>query len=525
MTDPTEAAAMIASEQTFRLSGAPMCVADASGRVLRANPAFERLFGAATDRTLASVFVNGEEQRAIAIGLRRAVDSASDFAFEGSCATAAGAEVTLSWCLRSVDRVVFAEAANVTAVTAVAAATEVASTRRDLARKTGEFESILRALCEMYFRTDSDGHIVAWYGGQEGEVPVRPEDFLGRRPQDIVPTDVAPLIASALSRTLTERTPMTVEYGLSTPSGEEQFEARFVPCMEDQVTAIIRNVTARRRAEIALHASEERLRAAHKMEAIGRLAGGVAHDFNNQLTVILARLQMLQRSAGLKGNDRAHVYEAVEAASRAATLTRRLLALSRRQIVAPTLFDLNDVVAEMHATLARILGDHIEVTTELDDSIGPIRSEQAEVEQVILNLTLNARDAMPEGGRLALSTRELTLDPEQARRREGARPGRYVVLAVSDTGCGMTRDVIDHLFEPFFTTKPRDQGTGLGLATVYGIVKQSGGHVVVQSRLGVGTTLEVCLPRATTSSMAPTVADSAAPPPVALAFARERRHG
>ncbi len=524
MTDPTEAAAMIAGEQTFRLTGTPMCVAEVSGRVLCTNRAFEGLFGAATGRTLPSLFVDVEEQREMAAGLRQTVDSPSDFGLEGTCAGAAGVDVVVSWSLRSLDRLILAEAReakDATASTAVIA-------RRDLARKSGEFESILRALSEVYLRTDGEGRIVEWYGGQERAVAARAEEFLGRRPQDIVPVEVAPLIASAMARTLGERTSVTVEYDLSTPAGDEHFEARFVPCLEDQVTAIIRNVSALRRAEAALHASEERLRTAHKMEAIGRLAGGVAHDFNNQLTVVLGRLQMLQRSAGLKGNDRAHVYEAAEAASRAATLTRRLLALSRRQVLVPTLFDLNDVVAEMHGTLAHILGDPIEVTTELDDSIGPIRSEQAEVEQIILNLSLNARDAMPEGGRLTLSTREVTLDPEQANEREDARPGRYVVLAVTDTGCGMKREVIEHLFEPFFTTKPRDQGTGLGLATVAGIVKQSGGHIVVQSRLGAGTTLEVCLPRATTSSMgskAAAVTEGAAPRAVALEFARERRHG
>jgi signal transduction histidine kinase len=500
--DPTETAAIIAREQTFRLSGTPMCVADASGQVLRANCAFERLFG--KERALTTLFIQGEARREIAIGLRQAAQYESDVTLEGACATATGAEVTLSWSLRSADRVVLAEAKDVTAI---------ASARRELACKTGEFESVLSALSEVYFRTDHGGQIVAWRAGGAVDAGDGGEDFLGRRPEDIVPVDVAPLIASALARARSERTPVSVEYG--SPEGEDQFEARFVPCMEDQVTAIIRNVTACRRAEAALRASEERLRAAQKMEAIGRLAGGVAHDFNNQLTVILARLQMMQRSAGMRDSDLAHVHEATEAAARAATLTRRLLALSRRQVLAPTVFDLNEVVAEMHGMLGRILGDHIVVTTDLDDAIGPIRSEQAQVEQVILNLALNARDAMTRGGTLALSTRELTLDPDQAHRCDAAGPGRYVVLAVTDTGCGMAREAMDHLFEPFFTTKNRGQTAGLGLATVYGIAKQSGGHVVVHSRTGAGTTVEVCFPRANTSSVGPALGATGAQPETA----------
>jgi signal transduction histidine kinase len=512
--DTTEAAASIAREQTFRLSSTPMCVASASGHVLQANRAFEALFG--KDRVLSTLFIHAEEQCEIAAGLRRALEHESDVTLEGSCATANGTETTLSWSLRPLDRVVLGEAKEVAAVS---------SAGRDLARKTGEFESVLKALSNMYFRTDASGRIVAWYAGEGADVHIRAKDILGRRPQDIVPIDVAPLIASALVRTQSERTPVCVEYGLSTSSGVDQFEARFVPCMEDQVTAIIQKVTAHRRAETALRATEERLRSAQKMEAIGRLAGGVAHDFNNQLAVVLGRLQLLQRSPSLRDEDRAHLYEATEAGARAATLTRRLLAVSRRQVVGPAIFDLNDTVAEMHAMLARILGDHIEVTIELDDSIGPIRCEQTQIEQVILNLILNARDAMSEGGRLALSTRELTLDLEESRHREGALPGQYVVLAVTDTGCGMTRETMNHLFEPFFTTKDRGSAAGLGLTTVYGIVKQSGGHVVVQSRPGVGTTLEICLPLANSSSLEPALAESATMPVASAPVARERAPG
>jgi two-component system cell cycle sensor histidine kinase/response regulator CckA len=369
---------------------------------------------------------------------------------------------------------------------------------RQLARTRTQLEGLLRALPDIYFRLDAAGRIVAWHAGREAELHVPPEQFIGRRPEEVVPPQVASLIAGAVQRARASRELVVVDYTLPTPSGDDQFEARLI-ASDDEVTSIIRNTTPRRRAEAALRETEQRLQAAQKLEAVGRLAGGVAHDFNNLLTVILGRLTFLKRSDGLLDVDRDHVHEAFEATSHAASLTRQLLAFSRRQVMQPVVFLLDDVIESMREMLRGVLGEHIELTMALDASAGLIDADPTQIEQVVLNLVLNARDAMPDGGALIVSTREAELSEEDARHRDDARRGSYVVLGVSDTGRGMTPDVMAHLFEPFFTTKPQGEGTGLGLATVYGIVKQSGGHAIVRSDEGVGSTFELSFPKAARS--------------------------
>jgi len=359
-----------------------------------------------------------------------------------------------------------------------------------------ELRSLLDALPDIYFRLDAEARFLAWHAGSQAELHVPPEEFLGKKAEEVLPPDVASKMVASVARALRERTLVVVEYTLETPSGDDQFEARFVPCGPTEVTAVVRNTTARHRAEAALRASEEQLRASQKMDAIGRLAGGVAHDFNNLLTVILGRLQFLDRAADLAPADRSHVSEALDAAARAASLTRQLMALGRRQVMQPLVFSLNDVIVPMLEMVRRIVGEDVEVALELGENAGSIRADKTQIEQVILNLVLNARDAMAGGGRLVVATREVWLDEEQARLRDGAAAGVYEVLAVSDSGAGMPPEVLAHLFEPFFTTKALGEGTGLGLATTYGIVKQSGGHAVVRSQVGAGSLFELYFPRA-----------------------------
>jgi CheY-like chemotaxis protein len=231
------------------------------------------------------------------------------------------------------------------------------------------------------------------------------------------------------------------------------------------------------------------------MEAIGQLAGGVAHDFNNLLTVINGYADLVLGMLPA-GEARDMVSEMARAGGRAATLTRQLLAFSRKTVLAPRVMDLNETVRDMGAMLRRLLGADIDLSVRPGQGVGPVHADPAHLEQVILNLAVNARDAMPRGGKLTIEMREVELDRAYASSRAGVRPGGYVLLAVSDTGCGMTEEVRRHAFEPFFTTKPVGQGTGLGLATVYGIVKQGGGHVEVESEPGTGTTFKVYLPRA-----------------------------
>jgi len=256
-----------------------------------------------------------------------------------------------------------------------------------------------------------------------------------------------------------------------------------------------RDLSAQREAEQALRSTEEQLRQAQKMEAVGRLAGGVAHDFNNILSVILSYSDLIL--AQLKAPDPlcADVGEVRTAALRAAELTRQLLMFSRQQVITPKVLDLNEVVASVDRMVARILGEDIELITLPAAGLGRVLADRNNVEQVIMNLVVNARDAMPVGGKLTIETGNVHLDTEYVREHPGAAPGPHVMLALSDTGTGMDRATQARVFEPFFTTKGVGKGTGLGLSTVFGIAQQAGGSVWVYSELGKGTTFKVYFPR------------------------------
>ena len=239
---------------------------------------------------------------------------------------------------------------------------------------------------------------------------------------------------------------------------------------------------------------EEQVRQATKMEAVGRLAGGIAHDFNNLLTIINGYTELLMDK--FASDDRMTVYlqEIAQAGERAATLTRQLLAFSRSQVLAPQVLDLNVVVTNLGKMLKRMIGEDIELSTVLDPALGRVKADPGQIEQVMMNLVVNARDAMPQGGHLTIETSNVELDETYARNHVTVKAGPHVMLAVADTGVGMLPETQAHIFEPFFTTKEQGKGTGLGLATVYGIVKQSGGSIWAYSEPGQGSVFKIYLP-------------------------------
>jgi two-component system, cell cycle sensor histidine kinase and response regulator CckA len=254
-----------------------------------------------------------------------------------------------------------------------------------------------------------------------------------------------------------------------------------------QVLGVATEITQRKQLE-------EQFRQAHKMEAVGRLAGGVAHDFNNVLTIIRAQTEFLLADLPSDDARRADVLEIQSAADRAAAFTRQLLAFSRRQLLQPEVLDLNSVITGMEMMIRRLVGEDVVVLSKLRPDLPRVWADPSQLQQVLMNLAVNSRDAMPNGGSLLIETGLVELDEHYPKQHPSARPGVHIVLAVTDTGCGMDHPTRSRIFEPFFTTKEPGKGTGLGLSTVYGIVKQSGGHIWVYSEVGRGTTFKLYFP-------------------------------
>ncbi len=321
-----------------------------------------------------------------------------------------------------------------------------------------------------------------------------PEEWLALSPnwdQHIHPDDLA-IVAAAEERSQ-NGFPFQAEFRVRRKDGRDVWLSDTAVIVQGSnshpvMEGIMVDITERK-------ALETQLQQSRKMEAVGRLAGGIAHDFNNLLTIISGYTELALSRAHLPSEAHADIERIENASGRAAALVRQLLAFSRKQVLQPKILDLNKIVLNLDSLLRRLMDERIEMVTRVKDDLGKVKADPAQVEQVIMNLVVNARDAMPEGGRLVVETCNTELDTNYAVDHVSVKPGRYVMLAVSDTGVGMDHQTVAHIFEPFFTTKESGRGTGLGLSTVYGIVKQSGGYIWVYSEPGKGSTFKVYLPR------------------------------
>ncbi len=385
--------------------------------------------------------------------------------------------------------------------------------RAEQARRQSEeqYRNLVDGVRDIIFALTPDGAIAALNPAFEAITGWPRDEWLGKPFETLVhPTDLTDAF-ELFGRVLRGEARPTSQFRIRTRGGEYRL-AEFSASAQLRDGALVgilgigRDVTERVQLE-------QQLRQAQKMEAVGRLAGGIAHDFNNILTAITGYVDLLLEDLGATDPRRGDAQEVRKAADRAAALTRQLLAFSRQQVLQPRVLDLNALVTELEKMLHRVLGEDIDFATRLAPALGAVKADPGQIEQVIMNLAVNARDAMPRGGKLTIETGNAEFDEGYARAHFPATPGRYIMLAVTDTGVGMTPDVQAHLFEPFFTTKEKGQGTGLGLAMVYGIVKQSGGFIWVYSEPGHGTAVKIYLPH---------VAEAAQPPAAATPAAAKR---
>ena len=345
---------------------------------------------------------------------------------------------------------------------------------------------------------------LTWSAETQRLYGLRPEEFDGTILQNMehVHPDDRARVQQALAESLRTGQTFVSDHRALLPDGSERMMHGLANVILDEhgkavkMIGTTQDVTETKRAEEALRRSEEQLRHAQKMEAVGRLAGGVAHDFNNLLTVISGFCGLSLHAMKPTDPLRKNVEEIADASERAASLTRQLLAFSRKQVLKPRVLSLNTVVSGMERMLRRLIGEDIELSTCFDEELASVKADPGQIEQVVLNLAVNARDAMPRGGKLTIRTANVAIDQKTRFHGREMEVGDYVLLAISDTGVGMTQEVMAHLFEPFFTTKGIGRGTGLGLATCYGIISQSDGDIRVYSEPNRGTTFKIYLPRA-----------------------------
>lgn len=366
-----------------------------------------------------------------------------------------------------------------------------------VAERTADRDRMWRLSSDVMLVTRTDGIITAVNPAWSGVLGWNEKQLLASNIAAFVFEEDRPILAKGFAELLESRRPRLFELRMRTGSGGSRMIAWSAVAADDLIQAVGRDVTVEREAEEALHQAEGALRQSQKMEAIGQLTGGIAHDFNNLLTGIIGAMEMMKRriAKGRYDDLPKFMNAAILSANRAASLTHRLLAFARQQSLDPQALDLNRLVEGMTDLLQRSLGEHIQLDVKLGSDVWPAVSDENQLENALLNLVINARDAMPDGGRLTIETSNVSVTTQSRVSKDDIEPGDYTIIAVSDTGTGMSEDVLAKVFDPFFTTKPIGQGTGLGLSMVYGFVKQSNGHVRIESELGTGTKVKLYFPR------------------------------
>ncbi len=380
----------------------------------------------------------------------------------------------------------------------------------ELVRREELFRLISENAADMIAVVDGDGKRLYNSPAYERILGYTTEELQSTSSLDQIHPDDRNLVEEAAREARTGGVGRTIQYRMRHKNGAWHIlesGASGVLNAHGQVEKLIivnRDVTARR-------SLEDQFRQAQKMEAVGRLSGGVAHDFNNLLGVIIGYAEFLQEQLDPENTLRSSVDEILNAGKRAAALTRQLLAFSRQQVLDPKVIDLNGAVSDMEKLLRRLIGEDVELSTRLASDMGRVKADQGQLEQVVMNLAVNARDAMPQGGTLIIATENMVMDDTFVRRYPyPVQPGPYVCLSVTDSGIGMDAETKARAFEPFFTTKEKGKGTGLGLSTVYGVVKQSGGYIDIFSSPGAGTTFKIYLPRIDEAVNLPTPGQGAA---------------
>ncbi len=495
--------ALVESEERYRRLvenlGVGVCIAESEERFLFANQAAERTFGAAlVGRSLAEFTGPAEREKILAETKRRRSGEKGSYAL--LIRRPDGEERQLS----VVATPQFDSAGRFTASFGLFEdVTEQARLQQSLQRERNLLLTLINNLPDhIYLRDREDRFVLANRAVAEFMGAGDPSALEGKRDSDFYPPHIAAQFAADDRMVLEEgRSIINQERHDLSARGQPRWTMTTKVPLVDEAGKVIgligvsRDFTESRETKEALRRSQEQLQQGLKMEAIGRLAGGIAHDFNNLLTVIKGFAELIDTRLPRSDASKTEIGEIRSAAERAAKLTRQLLAFGRKQMLQPRVMRLNDVVTSMHNMLPRILGEDIELSMRLHEGAGSIRADQGQVEQVIMNLTVNARDAMPRGGRLTISTQAVFRGERAQREHPEIKPGDYVALMVSDTGVGMDADTQSRIFEPFFTTKEPGKGTGLGLSMVYGIVKQSGGYVYCDSAPGKGASFTIYLPR------------------------------